>query len=311
MGTHSITASYSGDANFTVSTSSALSQVVSQASTTSSLGASVSSVTVGQPVIFTTNVTGQNGGTPTGSVTFKAASITLGTATLTGGQAALTYTFQSTGTRSITAIYSGDANFIGSTSPVLSEVVSKGTTSTSLSSNVNPSVFGQAVTFTATVTGGVPNGELVTFKNGASTLGTAALAGGVATFTTSTLAVGTRSIKATYSGDSKLLASTSNAVSQVIQKSTTTATIASSVNPSSFGQAVTFTVTLSGQFGGTPTGSVTFTDNGATLGTATVSGGVATLTTSSLTKQPHVIKGTYAGDSSFKSTSKSLQQIVH
>ena len=90
-------------------------------------------------------------------------------------------------------------------------------------SSVNPSVAGQAVTFTATVSpvspgSGTPTGT-ATFMDGSTTLGTAALGGGTASFTTSALAVGTHSIKVVYSGDANFKTSTSSVLSQVVQSS--------------------------------------------------------------------------------------------
>src|SRR5262249_55531015 len=149
----------------------------------------------------------------------------------------------------------------------------------------NPSVFGQSVTFTATVSetgpgSGTPTGT-VTFTDGSATLGTATLSGGKATFATSSLSVGTQSITAAYSGDSNFNVSTSTTLSQVVNQASPPAALASSANPSVFGQSVTFTATVSetGPGSGTPTGTVTFTDGSATLGTGTLSGGVATFAT--------------------------------
>jgi len=103
-------------------------------------------------------------------------------------------------------------------------------TSTSLASSLNPSTFGQSVTFTATVkpsATGTATGT-ITFKDGTTMLGTSAISSGIAKFTTSTLAVGTHSITAVYGGDATFLGSTSAVLSQV-------------VNSSGGGGAVTFT----------------------------------------------------------------------
>jgi hypothetical protein len=92
-------------------------------------------------------------------------------------------------------------------------------TTTTLTSSPNPSTHGQAVTFTAAVASGLgapPDGETVTFKKGTTVLGTGTLSGGSASFTTSTLPVGTPSIKAVYGGDSNFGGSTSNVVKQVV-----------------------------------------------------------------------------------------------
>src|SRR5208337_2343958 len=87
-------------------------------------------------------------------------------------------------------------------------------TTTTLTSAPNPSTYGQAVTFTAVVTsalGAPPNGETVTFMQGKNVLGTGALSGGSASFTTSMLARGTDTVKAVYAGDSNFAGSTSTA----------------------------------------------------------------------------------------------------
>jgi hypothetical protein len=94
-------------------------------------------------------------------------------------------------------------------------------TTTALSSSPNPSTYGQAVTFAAVVTsnnGAPPDGETVTFLRGKTVLGTSALSGGAASFTTSTLPVGTDSITAVYGGDSNFAGSTSKPVKQVVNK---------------------------------------------------------------------------------------------
>jgi hypothetical protein len=95
------------------------------------------------------------------------------------------------------------------------------TTTTTLSCSPNPSTYGQAVTFTAVVSSSAaapPDGEVVTFMKGKTVLGTGTLSGGSASFTTSTLKVGTMSVKAVYGGDSNFAGSTSKAVKQVVEK---------------------------------------------------------------------------------------------
>jgi uncharacterized repeat protein (TIGR03803 family) len=99
-------------------------------------------------------------------------------------------------------------------------------TMTTLTSSLNPSIYGQAVTFTAVVTskaGTPPDGETVSFMTGQAVLGTGTLSGGSASFTTSTLKVGRTAVKAMYVGDSNFDSSTSTAVKQVVGKATKTA----------------------------------------------------------------------------------------
>ena len=110
----------------------------------------------------------------------------------------------------------GDANNLGSTSAVLDQVITQATTSATLTSSPNPSSWGQAVTFTATITSPtvMPTGP-VTFAVGKTVLGTAQLSGGKAKFTISTLAVGATKVTATYDGNSNI-ANSSASVTQTV-----------------------------------------------------------------------------------------------
>lgn len=199
----------------------------------------------------------------------------------------------------------------------LSQVPHKVATATTLVSSPNPSSVGQAATFTAGVSstaGTPPNGDTVSFMKGTTILGKATLSGGSASFTTSTLKVGTDLITAAYSGDSNFGGSTSNAVSQVVNRASTTTMLASSLNPSNSGQSVTFTATVAGQFGGKVTGSVTFLDGTTPLKTvflSVMSGGEAEYTTSKLTEGTHTITATYNGSTDFTASSASLTQTVN
>ncbi|HLB92930.1 MAG TPA: Ig-like domain-containing protein, partial [Terriglobales bacterium] len=94
-------------------------------------------------------------------------------------------------------------------------------TTITLASSPNPSSQGEPVTFTAVVAsalGPPPDGELVSFMKGARVLGTGTLNGGSATFTTTTLKIGTTAVKAVYGGDSNFAGSTSKVVKQVVEK---------------------------------------------------------------------------------------------
>jgi hypothetical protein len=187
-------------------------------------------------------------------------------------------------------------------------------TTTTLSSSLNPSTYGQAVTFTVTVTfnlGAPTDGETVTFMKGKTLLGTEALSGGSASFTTSALPTGTDLIKVVYGGDSTLLGSTSKLLKQVVNKATTLTTLASLPNPSNVGQSVTFAASVTPQFGGTVTGTVTFYDGTTILTAASVKAGVAKITTSTLTSGTHSITAVYGGNPNFSgSTSDPVNQFV-
>jgi len=312
LGSHSITASYAGDSNFTGSSSGIVSQVVTKASTTTAVASSLNPAFVNQTITYTATVTSQYVGVVSGSVVFKSGSTSLGSATLVNGQASVNASFSTSGTRSITATYVGDANNTGSKSPLLKQVVNKFTTSTNLTSSLNPSLVGQSVTFTATVSsayGAIPDGEMVTFKDDAATMAKVTLSGGTATLNTSTLIAGTHSITVTYAGDTLFAVSASAPVTQVVNKNPSSTTVASSLNPSSFGQTVTFTATVT--TGGSPTGTITFKSGSAALGTVALTGNTASLSTSALTAGSHLITATYNGDATFKtSTSPGLKQVV-
>ena len=312
-GVHSITAVYGGDASFASSTSPVLMQTVNKAASSTAVVSSNSASNRGAAVTFTATVTSSATGTPTGTVTFQDATTTLGTGTLSGGTATFTTSGLGTGTHSITGIYGGDANFTGSTSPILTQTIGKAASSTAVASSNNPSIIGTAVTLTASVTSPV-TGTLtgtVTFQDGTSALGTGTLSGGAATFITSGLTAGTHSITAVYSGDANFAGGTSPVLMQTVNRVASSTSVASSNNPSIFGSAVTFTATVTSSATSIPTGTVTFQDGAATLGTGMLSGGNATLATSALVGGVHSITAVYGGDASFaSSTSPGLTQTV-
>ncbi len=175
----------------------------------------------GQSVTFTATVSSSGSGTPAGTVTFLDNGVSIGTGTLNpSAVATLSTSALAVGTHPITAQYGGNSNFSGSTSSTLSEVVvNVKATTTTLGSSLNPSFVGQSVTFTATVSttlGGTPTGT-VTFLDGATPLGTGGLnSSGVATYSTSTLALGAQSITASYGGDANDATSTSQVVNQTV-----------------------------------------------------------------------------------------------
>jgi hypothetical protein len=215
---HSVTATYNGDAHFAASTSPILTETISPAATSIALTSSPYAARFGQPVVFYAAVKSSTSGTPTGAVTFKDGSTIMGTASLSLGHAKFTTLKLTVGTHSITAVYTGSANFTGSASPALTFIISKAATSTTVVSLLNPSKHGTAVTFTATVkssTTGTPTGS-ATFKDGTVVLATVALTSGKATFITSTLAAGSHSITATYNGNSGFNLSTSAVLTQSV-----------------------------------------------------------------------------------------------
>jgi len=196
------------------------------------------------------------------------------------------------------------------------QAVAQVSSSTALTSSLNPSVFGQLVNLKATVTSssGTPTGH-VTFMDGATSLGVVSLDfAGRAELTDATLAVGSHSLVASYSGDSSHDPSQSPILTQMVNPATgaaTTTTLVSSPNPSFFGQPVTFTATVTSTSPGTPTGTVIFVHH-VVIGTVTLDASAkATLTTSSIPVGSHLVSATYNGDSTFNpSTSARFIQVV-
>jgi hypothetical protein len=173
-------------------------------------------------------------------------------------------------------------------------------TTTTLASSPNPSVAGQPVTFTAMVrsTSGTPTGVVV-FSDG---VGSATISGGSASITVSSLVAGSYSVTAVYQGSSAFSPSTSGPAHQVVNIATTSTTLASSVNPVRINLTVVYTATVTSQYGGAATGTVTFLDGGSTIATLSLAGNQAACTTSHQTAGAHAITAIYSGDASHTSS---------
>ena len=310
-----------GDRNVTVSTAGGVSAAKTftvQVSPIQTILSSSSNPSIfGETVRFTATVSTTSGGIPSGTIQFKDGTTTIGTVELSNGQANFSNSALSVGPHSITAVYSGDSSFEGSTSPVLSQTVNKNGVTTLLTSSVNPAAFGQSLTLALTVTAGsgIPDG-VVTFKDGSTALGTVTLVSGRAEFSTAALTVGAHSITAVYGGSPDFMGATSDPLMQAVNKSktTTTTTVNSSANPSDYGQAITFTATVgTGADGsGTPSGVVTFKDGATVLGSRTLTSGQATFSTQELAATTHTISAVYGGDDNFEtSSSTALTQTVN
>jgi hypothetical protein len=216
-GTHTLTY-YSQDVAGNVESKHTQSFIIKLPTTVTKVTSSLNPSRFGLNVTFTAKVTASSGGAPTGLVNFRDGSAVIGTASLSNGQAVLVTKALRAGSHAITAVYLG-GSATGSTSAVLGEIVNKAATATTLASSLNPSSHGHSVTFTATVTSASAVTGTVTFKNGTALLGTAAVNTSThkATFATSGLAAGTRSITAVYSGNTNLNGSISAALTQIVK----------------------------------------------------------------------------------------------
>ena len=336
VGADGVTAVYSGDSGFAGSTSSVYTETitaVAATSTTTVMTASPNPANLGQSVALTATVNpvpiapdlrGRAVAENTaslGTVSFYYGETLLGTGNVnSSGVATSSTTTLPVGADGLTAVYSGDTGFSGSTSIVYTETITGAVTSTTtvLTALPNPAVAGQSVTLTATVAPaptGTPAGT-VSFYNGTTLLGTTAVnSSGIAAFVTSSLPAGTLSITAVYSGNAGFAASTSTAVTETVAAppaSATTTTLTVSPNPSFDGQPVTLTATVTPAPTGTPAGIVTFYSGTTVLGTCTLNAsGVATLTLSSLAVGADSITAAYPGNAGFAaSTSPAVSETV-
>lgn len=301
VGTHNMTAAFSGDASYNASASTAMPVTVTQASSIITMESNALQPLVNTPVALSASVALGNGGSPnapiTGTVAFYDGCVypnvgkLLGTGTISGQSSPGLYvanfavSFAAAGAHHICAVYTGDANVQSSTvsSALTLTVVSQSSSQTSLTVGTPTPIYaGQAVTLTANVTGDSATPAVtgtVTFYDGTSSLGTANVAGGMASFTTSSLTGGVHNIYAAYSGDSNFIKSQSQ-VTQVVINDFTVAVGSSSANVVAGGSAaVAMTVTAVGTFpnavsftcGGLPSGAnCTFSPSQVTPGSGAV-----------------------------------------
>jgi hypothetical protein len=280
---------------------------------------------VGTNIVYTATVL-SNGvaaaANATGSVIFSSNSVPVFTnSTFASGVLTYTNSFGPPGFYTISAAYSGDHNYGVSSNSLAYAASYDGSpaTTTALASSSPTSLLGSSVIFTATIetNSTVATGAdgSVTFYDGATALfTTSAIAGGVATYTDSTLGAGPHSLTAIYSGSAYYLGSSSGPVMQTVQ-TPTTVDLTPSFNPVALYDSVTFTATVTSNGIMTATaaiGSVEFKDGGTLLGTSSVLGGVAQFATSALPDGTHSITAEYSGDGYYLPSvnSPALAQVV-
>lgn len=316
VGVYSITASYGGIPLDAPSASSPpISVTVNAIVTRTALTAVPATLYYGQTLTLTATVTPASGAIPTGTVTFLNGATALGTATLNAGGVATLALTPAVGVYAITASYGGSSTDAPSaSSPPIQVTVSAAVTTTTLSAVPTALIVGQTLTLTSMVTaatGGIPGGT-VTFRNGAASLGTAALnPNGIAALTL-TPPVGVYSITASYSGSSTDAPSASSPPVTVTVTYPPTATVlTANPNPAAYEANVTFSATVTSP-AGTPTGTVSFLDGATLLGSATLASGAATYSTSGLSAGSHNITAHYPGVAGFSaSTSNVVVEVIN
>jgi hypothetical protein len=312
-----VAANISSDTSGTVGVLLNASTGTTAAKTSTTLSTSTATAVFGQSETLMATVT-STAGVPTGSVTFRDGTTLLGTGQVNAaGQAALPVSL-GVGSHELTASFAGTGTFDDSTG-IAAVTVNRASTSVALRSSVNPTVTGQAVTFTTMVAAvapgaGTPTGT-VTFQDGRVVLGTVAVdRGGTATFTTSFVAAGSHAITAVYNGDSNFEASRQALTEQVnVTTHNTTTTLLTSANPARVRRAVTFTAVVRDPSGtGTPTGTVTFFVGNTVVARVTLNAnGRASFTRVFSRARRFTIRAVYSGDATFDVSEQSLTEQVN
>ena len=321
-GRHTLVGSYSGDNNNLAADSPALDQVMR---VPSALGSSASDTTIeyGRGLTVTVSVPSSGSlGSPTGTVTVTVQG-SARTLTLDGtGSASTRVDDIPVGSWTITASYSGDDRYAPSTAEALAVTVATAPTVTTLTVADDTIAYGVPVELTATVSrtnGTAPIGS-ITFSAGSTELQTVTLAPGTgssasAIYTPSAgqLPVGSTSLTAVFTPDYGYEASTSSVSTITVGTATATVALASGDPFAPVGTPVTFTATLSGADGSVavPDGSVEFFSGSTSLGTSTISGGVATRTETFASIGSRTITAKYLGSGSFSAAaSAAITQSV-
>ena len=346
-GSHSISAHYNGfgsgigqgDTNFLQSTSPPQTLTISKGNTTSSVTSNANPSVYGQAVTLTAIVLPPSAGAPlpTGTVAFTDGGSQIGIGTLANVAGVMTATLTAgaggqagalpVGQHNLTVTYGGDLNYnASSTSGSLLQTVGKAPTATSISSNNTAANVGQQIVLTAVVTvtapgAGTPTGSVQFINVSTATqpviLGTSqVVANGsqyTATLALSSLPQGSPQIYAAYSGDINFAASQSSVLTQAVNKAPTSIVFSSSLNPSVYGGAVSFNISVTPvpPNTGTPGGQIQVFDGTVNLGAYTLQAGQYNFSTASLTPGVHSISVQYGGDANFlPSTASPIQQQV-
>ncbi len=336
VGTYPVSAAYGGSASLAPSGATLPTQTVNKVSTSTLVTSTLNPSTTGQAVTFIANVLGSSLVVfPTGTVVFTIDGQAEPPVPLTlvgeTGQAEFTTSTLTAGAHSVSAAYGGNAVFAGSAGTLPTQTVNAPIvtpTLSSVASSANPSTFGQSVTFTASVFAIVPqptksvkaalevSGGTVTFTidgKAAAVVPISLGAGfGVAEFTTSTLSSGAHSVSAEYSGNAEFGPSSASLPTQTVVAAASSVVLTASPNPSSSGDAVDLTATVTSATGGAVGGSVAFVEGTTILGFAQVgAGGRATLALSSLPVGSSAIAAVYSGDAGHsRAASNKVVQVV-
>jgi phospholipase C len=285
--------------------------------TLTALASSLNPSVTGQAVTFTATVT-SSAGTPFGKVSFHDGSTLLGSENVnSSGVATFATSTLALGRHNITARFEGNATYATSNAGLV-QYVQVVSTVTITSATPNPAQYGQTVALVANVATSSPDPAptgTMNFFFGKVALGSAALnASGNATLNVGAkkLPTGSDSVTASYGGNVYYAAGVSASFTVTVAAASTSTTVASSLNPSSLGESVTFTANVTSAAGLTPSGNVQFKDGKTVLGVVALNAsGVATFSIATLPSGSHTITAVFVGSLNFaESISPVLTQVV-
>jgi hypothetical protein len=303
VGSYTAQAVYQGDTNFSGSGSSTITEVINKADSTTTLTLNSNPAAVGSSASFTVRVSVVAPASPSQFPT--SASIDFGDGTnaavpLTFGSGSTNHTYSSIGTFSVSANYAGSSGINPSTSAVSVQTVGKISQTISFTSSVpTATVGGTPYTPSATAS----SGPAVSF----AASGACSVTGGAVHFSSA----GTCTVTADQTGNATYNAAPQAAQQFTVSKGSVSASVDASVSPSVFGQSVTFTALISAGDGLNASGTVTFKDASATIGSGSLSAGQATLDVSSLVVGSHTITAEYSGDARFEAKTSGMTHTVN
>lgn len=326
LGSHTVQASYSGDGNYNTATSSVVTINVTRGNTTLSVTPGTTSPLGGSTMLVTATLNAGSSSLttlPTGTISFTLDGASVGSgAVVNGTTASIDITVPTSGTHALQASYSGDSNFVGSVSPVVNFTVAKTPTTLFLTPSTTSPALGSTLPVTATITPSSlgstqPSGTVTFTVDGVTTAVQAVTPGSPSSssVTLPALSPGTHTLSAVYSGDSYYATSTATAVTVTVPKSPTAITVTPALTSLTGGGVLSVSASITATMLGTayPSGTVTFTIDGSSVGTAAVVPGVpstASANLTSITPGTHVLAATYSGDSYYGSSTSSSTTIT-
>ena len=288
-GIHPLAAAYSGSTSQDPSTSATLSIEVDPNATVTGLSSSPASAPFGSPITIVTTV---EPSAATGMVTLLNGSQSLGQGALSNGTATFIASSFNPGTHTLTAVYSGDTNYLSSSGSITTQVTLAPST-VALAPIPATATARAPIALTATIHPIAATGSIA-FLDGNTTLVQVAVAGGTAGTVIGTFAPGPHSITAVYSGDGLRSPSTSLAVSTTITSAVSSIALAPLPVGIYAGNQIAIAAAISPV---SATGTAVFRDRTlGVLGQSTIASGAATLLLPTPAVGLYAITATYSGD---------------